>query len=88
MDAEPYISDLDALRWQIELGADEAIGDTPVNRLDQSPPPQAMAPAPATAPTREVGADGIAMPRHSGSPTPVTAPNDAGAGAIAAARTC
>ena len=36
---------LAALAWQIELGADEAIGDAPVNRFEE-----AARPAPATAP--------------------------------------
>ena len=87
MDAEPYISDLDALRWQIELGADEAIGDMPVNRLDQSPPPQDM--APALSPTLAAAADTVGMSTqgHAGSQPPVSAPNDAGAAAIAAAAT-
>ena len=39
------------LAWQVELGADEAIGDTPVNRYEleaQVAPPKAPAdPAPA-----------------------------------------
>jgi uracil-DNA glycosylase family 4 len=45
---------LDALAWQVELGADEAIGDTPVNRFEAAeraprPAPAAVAPAPEPA---------------------------------------
>lgn len=36
------------LEWQIELGADEAIAEAPVNRYDTAPP--APKPAPASAP--------------------------------------
>jgi uracil-DNA glycosylase len=47
---------LDALAWQVELGADEAIGEAPVDRFDLAEPPPARArprgPAPsAVAPT-------------------------------------
>jgi len=41
---------IDALAWQIELGADEAIGDAPVDRFDgrgPMPPPVQARPAPA-----------------------------------------
>jgi len=47
---------LDALAWQVELGADEAIGDAPVDRfeaLERAPRPVpaiAVAPEPAPAP--------------------------------------
>ncbi len=33
----------DLLKWQVEAGADEAIGETPVNRYKAAPPPQAAA---------------------------------------------
>jgi hypothetical protein len=40
-----------ALEWQIELGADEAIGEAPVNRYALEPPPPASeAEAPVAAP--------------------------------------
>ncbi|MBC7158288.1 MAG: uracil-DNA glycosylase, partial [Rhodobacteraceae bacterium] len=39
---------LAALAWQVELGADEAILDAPVNRFEAVEP--AAAPAPAVAP--------------------------------------
>ena len=35
---------LEALRWQIELGADEAIGDVPVNRFETAAPAPAQSP--------------------------------------------
>ena len=40
------------LRWQVEMGADEAIGDVPVNRLaaPPAPPPQAAEPRAAAVP--------------------------------------
>jgi DNA polymerase len=37
---------IDALRWQVELGADEAIGDLPVNRFDVPEPKRPARPAP------------------------------------------
>lgn len=44
---------LTALDWQIELGADEAIGDTPVNRYEQAVKP-AKRPIPKTGPTSNI----------------------------------
>ena len=42
-----------ALAWQVELGADEAICDAPVNRYrEETPPPPVEAPAPAPAPAQ------------------------------------
>ena len=41
---------MQALAWQVELGADEAIGDLPVDRFAESVPPAKPAPKPATAP--------------------------------------
>lgn len=44
---------LDALKWQIEAGADEAIGDEPLNRLAARPAPAPAAPpAPQVPPAR------------------------------------
>ena len=47
------------LEWQIELGADEAIGDAPVDRyaLAAKPAPEKVAP---TAPPPSVSADPVA----------------------------
>lgn len=63
------------LEWQIEAGADEAIGDVPVNRLA---PPPAAAPVVAAAPVREnvppaheqARARHAAMPARAPSPPP------------------
>lgn len=57
MESAEYHSALSALAWQIELGADETIGDTPVNRYDV--PARVAKPAAAAAPV----APGAAMPR-------------------------
>ena len=54
--SQTYWADLAALDWQVELGADEAIGDAPLDRYDLDPAPQttssaapvAAAPAPVT----------------------------------------
>ena len=65
---------LAALAWQIELGADEAIGDAPVNRLA----PPVDAPSAPVAPVPEAVE---AVQEHAPAPA---APADAGAGALAA----
>ena len=44
---------LTALDWQIELGADEAIGDTPINRYEQAVKP-AKGPVPKTGPSSNI----------------------------------
>lgn len=44
---------LTALDWHIELGADEAIGDTPVNRYEQAVQP-AKGPIPKTGPSSNI----------------------------------
>ncbi len=50
MHADPRLAaDLAALAWQIELGADEAIGETPVDRFEAA---ARAKPAPAPAPAR------------------------------------
>ena len=41
---------LETLNWLVEAGADEAMGEVPVNRLAAAAPPQAAAPAKATTP--------------------------------------
>ncbi len=53
-DAASFAADLAALAWQVELGADEAIAEEPVDRFEASAPaaakraaPQAPQPAPA-----------------------------------------
>ncbi len=52
---DPPLDALAALRWQVEAGADEAIGETPVDRTKAPPPAPAARPA-APAPARAPGA--------------------------------
>jgi DNA polymerase len=73
---EPHATDaaaLAALAWQLELGADEAIGEAPVDRFE---PPAAPDPGPARAPVAAVA-----------SPAP-TAAADPEATAVALAAGC
>jgi uracil-DNA glycosylase family 4 len=49
-DPETRAALIAALQWQIELGADEAIGDAPVDRFAPPPPEPDVAPALAHAP--------------------------------------
>lgn len=68
--SETYWSDLAALAWQVELGADEAIGDAPIDRfaLEPAPPKEAKTqaaskprqPVPAQAPIASVDAVEVA----------------------------
>jgi uracil-DNA glycosylase family 4 len=62
MDSADYHKALAALTWQMELGADEAILDAPVDRFAPAPVPTAdpdAAPRPAA-----VAADPVAAARH------------------------
>ncbi len=80
------MSDLATLRWLVEMGADEAIGETPVDRFVQSAKPAAPSAAPAAAPraTAENAATAPrALPRAA--PLPRQAPVNAAATASAAA---
>jgi DNA polymerase len=52
-----------ALAWQLELGADEAIGEVPVDRFAESREQQAPAPAMPRAPERATRTGGDARPR-------------------------
>jgi uracil-DNA glycosylase family 4 len=57
------------LEWQIELGADEAIGDVPVNRYEvEAKAPQMVAlagpPAANVAPMIQIGGDAVAAARN------------------------
>ncbi len=60
-------ADLALLDWQIELGADEAIGDVPVNRFEleaKTPAPQrAASAAPTPGPAPKVEVDHVAAAR-------------------------
>ena len=52
---------LAALAWQVELGADEALDDAPLDRLSRAAPPPRAAPVPAiVAPPPVPGATGAA----------------------------
>lgn len=65
--AETYWDNRAALEWQVELGADEAIGDTPLNRYElvaEAPKPKAVA-KPAPEPV-EVDAVAVAKAAASG----------------------
>ena len=53
MESQEFDAALAALAWQVELGADEAIGDVPVNRYDApkpTPKPSVAAAAPMVSP--------------------------------------
>ena len=84
---------LAALAWQVELGADEAICDAPVNRYrEEAPPPAAAAtspaagagppPAPSPAPTPAASS----LPAAARAAAPGPAPGESGALAEAQAR--
>lgn len=74
MEAMDSRTALALLEWQIELGADEAIGDAPVDRY--APPPEARpAPTPALTPEPARGAAAVQAP-----------PADPGADPVAVAR--
>jgi len=79
------MSDLATLQWQIEMGADEAIADEPIDRF------KAPAPAPAAAPMRAAvtsapAADRAATPVSRPAPSAPAIAAPAGAAAIASAR--
>lgn len=64
MESETFYQDLENLRWQVELGADECICDAPVDRYGlevQAKPavakPRAAAPAPVAVPEVDVVAE-------------------------------
>ena len=54
-----YHQALDALRFQVELGADEAIGDSPVDRFAMTD--KTVAKPAAVTPTKPVGVDPVAV---------------------------
>ncbi|MEO0402418.1 MAG: uracil-DNA glycosylase [Pseudomonadota bacterium] len=64
MESAEYHSTLAALAWQIELGADETIGDVPVDRYAVPAPLAAPAasPAPVAAPTAVAATAAITEP--------------------------
>ncbi|MDR3528262.1 MAG: uracil-DNA glycosylase [Rhizomicrobium sp.] len=79
---------LDTLAWLLESGADESIGDTPIDRFTvrPAPPPAIAAATPAAAPVYRAPA---ASALKSASPLPTQADSDtiASAQALAAAAT-
>ena len=61
--SDTYWTDLAALDWQVELGADEAISETPINRYEleaKAPAPKAKAKAEVVAPVRKPQVDPVA----------------------------
>ncbi len=81
---------LEALRWQVEAGADEAIGPLPVDRYVEAaaPPPAPVAVAVSAARRQE---QAIQRPGHAaqaaGAPVPATAASLSARGLAGAART-
>ena len=64
---------LDALKWQIEAGADEAIGETPVDRTAARAAPPTPSPAQPASPQRAAGmAEAAARPPPQAAPQPTT----------------
>ncbi len=62
--AEQYYEAKAALEWQVELGADEAIGDEPIDRYElvaEAPKPKVAKAKPATAPIPMVEVDAVAV---------------------------
>lgn len=69
------------LEWQIELGADEAIGEDPVDRFGVPVETSAPAPQPAAAPPAAPGAVAPAPPPVAQGPDPVAVARSAAASA-------
>ena len=61
-DGLTYEAALAALAWQIELGADEAIGEAPIDRFQLAPLPPKAAPAVVKAPSAEPAAGPMTAP--------------------------
>ena len=73
------MTDLTTLQWQIEMGADEAVLDAPIDRFKAPPPARVSV---AEAPSRPVAAN----PSRVAATVPSAAANPSGAAAIASAR--
>ena len=69
MDRQQLIA---ALRWQIDMGADEAIGNLPVDRFAHTPPPRSPPLAPPPVP--DTAATQPAPPSSPTRPAPVSPP--------------
>ena len=74
---------LSALEWQIELGADEAIGEQPVNRFDE-PAAKPKAPVQQLNPASVAASPSGGQGRGKGSPAPESAVPDTAALAASA----
>jgi DNA polymerase len=81
MSDTPPLAEL--LRWYVAMGADEAIGAAPVDRL--APPPAAPAQAAPPSPMRETAALAPATPRPPLAPRPPAMPAAARDGSASAA---
>ena len=80
-----------ALRWQVEMGADEAIADAPVDRFAPPPPARPVAAPQAAAPSTAGPSAAPAPPRtkpaRPAAPSPVVSPDSIGEAARRAAAT-
>lgn len=77
--AETDQAALSALAWQVELGADEAIAEAPINRFEESaqkPAPAQAATRPAPEAPRAAGAATTAVPDARHGPSEATAMGD------------
>jgi len=82
MNAEASKRELEQLlTWYVESGADEAIGDTPVNRIKVPQPNSALAPT-------VTAATGESTPRKPGMKLPLQSTDETAASARAIAATC
>src|ERR1044071_6781710 len=78
MTAEKTLGSLSALAWLVEAGADEAVGEAPVNRFQAkaaprtSNPPLEGGPKNQSAPARGFFGEGSRPPAARNSPSPKT----------------
>ncbi|MCA3263285.1 MAG: uracil-DNA glycosylase [Telmatospirillum sp.] len=75
------MDDLAALRWLVEAGADEAIGETPLDRFAALPPPPPVAAPAAKAPARTAS---LVPPAPAAAPPTLAAPQPAAQAELAA----
>ncbi|MEM7190572.1 MAG: uracil-DNA glycosylase [Pseudomonadota bacterium] len=75
-DASELAEALASLAWQVELGADEAIGDVPINRFEDPAPQPAPAAVARSAPVEAPRGQGVATgPADDARPVPESLPN-------------